>query len=75
MFIHKILRGEFMEDRYYENDIAKVKISFSNCSKEEQDKVFKNIADACYNLVLYEYKKGVTKDENKNISKGTTNII
>ena len=41
----------------------------------EQDKVFKNIADACYNLVKYEYLKEVAKDENKNISKGTTNII
>ena len=34
-----------MEDRYYENDIAKVKISFSNCSKEEQDKVIKAIKE------------------------------
>ena len=31
-----------MDNRYYENDIAKVKISFSNRSKEEQDRVFKN---------------------------------
>ena len=64
-----------LEDRYYESDLAKVRIAFANKTKEEQDRVFKNIADACYNLVLYEYKKGVTKDENKNISKGTTNII
>lgn len=64
-----------MDNRYYENDIAKVKISFSNRSKEEQDRVFKNIAEACYNLVLYEYKKGVTKDENKNISEGTKSTI
>ena len=64
-----------MNNRYYENDIAKVKISFSNCSKEEQDRVFKNIAEACYNLVLYEYKKGATKDENKNISGGTKSTI
>jgi hypothetical protein len=64
-----------MNNRYYENDIAKVKISFSNRSKEEQDRVFKNIAEACYNLVLYEYKKGVTKDENKNISGGTKSTI
>ena len=64
-----------MDNRYYENDIAKVKISFSNSSKEEQDRVFKNIAEACYNLVLYEYKKGVTKDENKNISGGTKSTI
>ena len=64
-----------MDNRYYENDIAKVKISFSNRSKEEQDRVFKNIAEACYNLVLYEDKKGVTKDENKNISGGTKSTI
>lgn len=64
-----------MNNRYYENDIAKVKISFSNRSKEEQDRVFKNIAEACYNLVLYEYKKGVTKDENKNIPGGTKSTI
>ena len=54
-----------MEDRYYENDIAKVKISFSNCSKEEQDKAFKNIADACYNILKYDYLKGSYKDINK----------
>ena len=47
-----------MEDRYYENDIAKVKISFSNCSKEEQDKAFKNI-------LKYEYLKESYKDINK----------
>ena len=64
-----------MEDRYYESDIAKVKITFANITKEEQNKVFKDIADACYNLVMYEYLKEVAKDENKNISKGTTNII
>ncbi len=70
MFIHKILRGEFMEDRYYENDIAKVKISFSNCSKEEQDKVFKNIADACYNILKYDYLNKSYKNANK---RGNTN--
>ncbi len=64
-----------LEDRYYESDLAKVRIAFANNTKEEQDKVFKNIADACYNLVKYEYLKEVAKDENKNISKGTTNII
>lgn len=64
-----------MEDRYYESDIAKVKITFANITKEEQNKVFKDIADACYNLVMYEYKKGVTKNENNNNSKGLANII
>ena len=64
-----------LEDRYYESDLAKVRIAFANNTKEEQDKVFKNIADACYSLVKYEYLKEVAKDENKNISKGTTNII
>ena len=64
-----------MEDRYYESDIAKVKITFANRIKEEQNKVFKDIADACYNLVMYEYKKGVTKNENNNNSKGLANII
>ncbi len=64
-----------MEDRYYESDIAKVKITFANRTKEEQNKVFKDIADACYNLVMYEYKKGVTKNENNNNSKGLANII
>lgn len=63
------------EDRYYESDIAKVKITFANRTKEEQEKVFRNIADACYNLVMYEYKKGVTKNENNNNSKGLANII
>ena len=63
------------EDRYYESDIAKVKITFANRTKEEQNKVFKDIADACYNLVMYEYKKGVTKNENNNNSKGLANII
>ena len=64
-----------MENRYYESDIAKVKITFANRTKEEQNKVFKDIADACYNLVMYEYKKGVTKNENNNNSKGLANII
>ena len=64
-----------MEDRYYESDIAKVKITFANRTKEEQNKVFKNIADACYNLVMYENKNGVTKNENNNNSKGLANII
>ena len=64
-----------MEDRYYESDIAKVKITFANRTKEEQNKVFKDIADACYNLVMYEYKKGVTNNENNNNSKGLANII
>ena len=64
-----------LEDRYYESDLAKVRIAFANNTKEEQDRVFKNIADACYNLVKYESLKEVAKDENKNISKGTTNII
>ena len=47
-----------MEDRYFENEIAKVKISFSNKSKE---KVFKDIANACYNLVKYEYSKELSE--------------
>lgn len=64
-----------LEDRYYESDIAKVKITFANRTKEEQKKVFKNIADACYNLVINEYKKGVTKNENNNNSKGPASII
>ena len=59
-----------MEDRYYENDIAKVKISFSNCSKEEQDKAFKNIADACYNILKYDYLNKSYKNANK---RGDTN--
>lgn len=50
-----------MEDRYFENEIAKVKISFSNKSKEDKEKVFKDIANACYNLVKYEYSKELSE--------------
>ena len=50
-----------MEDRYFENEIAKVKISFSNKSKEDKEKVFKDIANACYNLVKYEYLKELSE--------------
>ena len=64
-----------LDDRYYENDKARITITFANNAKEEQDRVFKNIAEACYNLCLHEYKKGATKDENKNISGGTKSTI
>ena len=50
-----------MEDRYFENEIAKVKISFSNKSKKDKEKVFKDIANACYNLVKYEYSKELSE--------------
>ena len=54
-----------MEDRHYENDKARITITFANGTKEEQDKVFKNIADACYNILKYDYLKGSYKDINK----------
>ena len=54
-----------LEERFYENEVAKVKISFSNKSKEEQDKVFKDIAQAAYNLCKYEYLRNLKEDTNE----------
>ena len=59
-------------------DGCKVIVHDSEYDEYDQEcevKVFKDIADACYNLVMYEYKKGVTKNENNNNSKGLANII
>lgn len=49
------------EKIYYETDVAKVTITFANKSKEEQEKIFKDIAQASYNLCLHEYKRGLEK--------------
>ena len=57
----------YLEPREYENDRAKVKITFANKTDEEREVIFTNVAQAIYDLCLNEYKKemGIT-NENKN---------
>lgn len=54
------------EDEYYEDDIAKCKITFADITDKEREKVFKNFAQAAYNLCLYEYKRNLKGDANTN---------
>lgn len=54
-----------LEDRYYENDVARVHITFANRTKEEQDRVFKNIAEACYNILKYDYLKEIKENKDE----------
>lgn len=56
------------EDEYYETDKAKITITYADITDEEREKVFKNIAQACYDLCLYEYKRKLREEENE---KGT----
>lgn len=51
-----------MIDKVVETDKAIMRFSFKNQSKEEQEKVFKNIAQACYNLCLHEYLKSLNEE-------------
>jgi len=55
-----------MIDKVVETDKAIMRFSFKNQSKEEQDKVFKDIAQACYNLCLYEHKRKLKEDAKTN---------
>ena len=55
-----------LEDKHYENDKAKITITFANNTKEEQDRAFKNIAEACYKLCKHEHLKNISRlNENK----------
>lgn len=57
-----------LEDKHYENDKARITITFANNTKEEQDRAFKNIAEACYKLCKYEYQRGLEKtNEDSNL--------
>lgn len=58
-----------MKQIYREDAVSKVTITFAtNQTKEQQDKVFKDFAQAAYNLCLYEYLKKLKENENE---KGT----
>lgn len=47
-----------MKQIYREDAVSKVTITFAtNQTKEQQDKVFKDFAQAAYNLCLHEYLK------------------
>lgn len=46
-----------MKQIFKETDIAKITITFADITDEERDKVFKEIAQACYDLCLYEYRR------------------
>ncbi len=63
----------YLEPREYENDRAKVKVTFANVSDEEREVIFTNAAQAIYDLCLNEYKKEIKTNENNN-DKGTTRI-
>lgn len=47
-----------MKQVYREDAVSKVTVTFAtNQTKEQQDKVLKDFAQAAYNLCLYEYKR------------------
>ena len=56
----------YLEPREYENDRAKVKVTFANVSDEEREVIFTNAAQAIYDLCLNEYKKEIKTNENNN---------
>ena len=57
---------KMLEDKHYENDKARITITFANNTKEEQDRAFKNIAEACYKLCKHEHLKNISRiNENK----------
>ena len=51
-----------MVDKVVETDKAIMRFTFKNQSKEEQDKVLKDFAQAAYNLCLHEYLKKLEED-------------
>lgn len=53
-----------MKQIYRETDKAKITITFADITDEEREKVFKDFAQAAYNLCLHEYLKKL-KGENK----------
>lgn len=63
----------YLEPREYENDRAKVKVTFANVSDEEREVIFTNAAQAIYDLCLNEYKKETKANENNN-DEGTTKL-
>lgn len=65
-----------MKQIYKEDAVSKVTITFAtNQTKEQQDKVFKDFAQAAYNLCLYEYKRGLEKTNENQDNIGTTKSI
>lgn len=65
-----------MNQIFKETDTAKITITFADITDEERDKAFKGIAQACYDLCLYEYKrklKGGNTNENNN-DEGSTKL-
>lgn len=56
----------YLEPKEYENDRAKVKVTFANVSDEEREVIFTNAAQAIYDLCLNEYKKELKRDKSKN---------
>ncbi|SFI95148.1 hypothetical protein SAMN02910355_0276 [Terrisporobacter glycolicus] len=52
-----------MKKIYREDAVSKVTITFAtNQTEEQQEKVFKDIAQACYNLCLHEYLKSLNEE-------------
>ena len=64
----------YLEPREYENDRAKVKVTFANVSDEEREVIFTNAAQAIYDLCLNEYKKEIKTNENKDNVRSTKSI-
>lgn len=52
-----------MIDKVVETDKAIMKFIFKSQSKEKQDIAFRDIAQASYNLCLYEHTKALEQDK------------
>lgn len=48
-----------MKQIFREDEVSKATITFADITDEERNKVFKDIAQAAYNLCLHEYIKKI----------------
>lgn len=64
-----------MEYILKDDEVSKITVSYADITDKEREKVFKNVAQAAYNLCLYEYKRGLEKTNENQDNIGTTKSI
>ena len=57
-----------MESKIYKTEKGVIRVTFTDQTKEEQDKVFMNFIEASYKLAKKQYQRGIEKtNDNSNL--------
>lgn len=58
--------------KIFKTEKATIRVTFANQSKEDQERVLRNFAEASFKLAKVQYERGLTNENNND--EGTTRI-